>query len=233
MKMKGVGALSDLPKANVNSFSVKEKARTPMGDDLGIQWMPPKKRWSEKLARNMSLSAALLIAIAAIRTVGHEPTAQAVFHAIEDQLTWDMDEELGKLTFVSNMLPEASMVFWNGASDIEISAPVNGKVIHTWSTQEPYLLLEGKDTSVSCCADGEVMSIAHGENEEEIIRVRHENGLESLYGNIQCFVEVGDAVLRDQVIGNPIKDTQVYFEVRQAGRSIDPALYTSKGRTSE
>ena len=153
----------------------------------------------------------------------NEPNAQAVFQAIQEQINLDLDETLGKLTFVSNILPEASLVFWNADSSVPVTAPVQGDIRHVWSAEEPYISMAGATCDVRCGASGEVMAVAHGENEELMVRIRHEDGLETLYSNLEtCLVSTGDIVQAGDLIGQVSEAQEVFFELRQDGRSIDP-----------
>jgi len=187
------------------------------------QWLNQiKPSWAERLSRNMALAAALVICVAGVRAVKENPSAQAVFETVQNQMEWELDDSLGKLSFVSNLLPEASMVFWNGATDIQVTAPVQGDIHHVWTTDEPYISMKGASENVYCGAAGEVMAVAHGENEEIILRIRHNDCWETVYGNLSsCCVSLGDRVDAGELIGKA--EEQVYFELRQDGRKIDPA----------
>ena len=67
------------------------------------------------------------------------------------------------------------------------------------------------------------MSVAHGMEEERILRLRHDDGTETIYGNLQsCCVEVGDRVYAGEIIGTLLEDQPLAFEVRINGRSVDP-----------
>jgi len=95
--------------------------------------------------------------------------------------------------------------------------------VHAWSESEPYITIQGTVTDVRAAADGEVMSIAHGLNEERILRVRHDDGTEALYGNLlNCHAGEGDRVYAGDVIATLIKDQPLAFELRVDGRSVDP-----------
>ena len=81
----------------------------------------------------------------------------------------------------------------------------------------------GSMDDIRAAADGEVMSIAHGPDEERIIRVRHDDGTEALYGNLQhCYVEAGQRVYAGEIIASLIGDQPLAFELRVDGRSVDP-----------
>ncbi|MEG0743017.1 MAG: M23 family metallopeptidase, partial [Clostridia bacterium] len=88
---------------------------------------------------------------------------------------------------------------------------------------EPYLELQSAVTDVRVAADGEVMSIAHGMGEERIVRVRHDDETESIYGNLLvCYAEVGDRVYAGDIIARVPDDVPLAFELRRDGRSINP-----------
>lgn len=222
-----------LPKAQVKPMHVVHKK--PMDGQVSvppkepekendIKWVnkPRKKDFAERLTRNVAVAAALLLCAVAVRNAAL-PEAKDVFAAIQDSITMNLDESLGKLTFVSNLLPESALVFWDSNETVQVSAPVHGDIIHVFNDEEPYLALLGVSTDVRVAADGEVMNIAHGDGEERVVRIRHNNGLETLYGNLlECYVTEGDQVYEGDIIGETAAKQPVYFEVRRNGRSIDP-----------
>lgn len=206
------------PLAAVTKEPPKEperKKRTSRADEV-------KKAFAERLTRNVAVAAALLLCAVAIRNAAL-PDAQGAFDAIQQGVTLNLDETLGKLTFVSSLLPESALVFLNTSPVLEVSAPVNGNVVHAWSANEPYIGLKGISRDVRAAADGEVMAVAHGDNEEKIIRIRHSDGMETIYYNLETsLVSEGDPVYEGDVIGQTADQQPVYFELRRDGRSIDP-----------
>jgi hypothetical protein len=223
-----------LPKAQVKPMHVVH--RKPMNGpgivspkkpeqekENDIKWVKPrKKEFAERLTRNVAVAAALLLCAVAVRNAAL-PESKDVFTAIQDSVTMNLDESLGKLTFVSSLLPESALVFWNNNETVQVSAPVHGDIVHVFNEEEPYIALLGVSNDVRVAADGEVMNIAHGDGEERVIRIRHENGLETLYGNLmECYVAEGDQVYEGDIIGETAENQPVFFEVRLSGRSIDP-----------
>ncbi len=221
-----------LPKAQVKPMHVVH--RKPMNGpnivppkepdkEKDIQWVKPRRKdFAERLTRNVAVAAALLLCAVAVRNAAL-PQAKDVFTAIQDSVTMDLDESLGKLTFVSNLLPESALVFWNSNETVQVSAPVHGDIVHAYNEEEPYIGLLGVSTDVRVAADGEVMNVAHGDGEERVVRVRHEDGLETLYGNLlECYVAEGDQVYEGDIIGETAQKQPVFFEVRKNGRSVDP-----------
>ena len=132
------------------------------------------------------------------------------------------DESVGKLSFVNSMLPKEIQEVWSENWPIEVVVPVDGDVVQVWSQNTPYILIESKTAEVFASADGEVMSVAHGMDEERIIRIRHE-GFETVYGNLKSStVEVGDMIRAGEQIGVLFDDQPLAFEVRRSGRAVDP-----------
>ena len=75
-------------------------------------------------------------------------------------------------------------------------------------------------------AAGQVMSIAHGQDEELIVRLRHESGMETLYYNLaDVLTQEGDSVSSSTCLGHVIRGSQALLEVRMAGRSMNPSAW--------
>lgn len=175
----------------------------------------------DRLLKNLAWSCGLMLVILAMRTA-NQPGTQSVFSALETGMNTEWDESIGKLRFVSSFLPEEIRDVWKPVEEAAVYAPVEGQIIHAWSEAEPYIELKGTERDVRAVADGEIMSIAHGMEEERIVRVRHEDGTEALYGNLQeCFHEIGDLVYAGEPIAVLMTDKPLAFEYRRDGRSIE------------
>ena len=132
------------------------------------------------------------------------------------------DDSVGKLSFVNALLPESIQAVWNAETNIEVFSPVNGEIVHAWSRKEPYVLMNSSLRNVRAAEDGEVMSIAHGPDEERIVRIRHEN-CETLYGNLaSTTLQEGDLVYAGDIFGQLMDGRALSFELRVDGRSVDP-----------
>lgn len=176
----------------------------------------------DKLLRNVAVAGVLLMVVVAARNAENTPL-QSVFSAIQTSSNMEWDENLGKLSFVSNLIPESVQAVWSKADSVSVMAPIHGEVVHAWSREEPYLELQSTVSDVRAAASGEIMSIAHGLDEEYIIRLRHTDSSESLYGNLaDCHLEVGDHVFQGDIIATLIEGKPLAFELRKDGRSIDP-----------
>lgn len=223
-----------LPKAQVKQ-PMRVVKRKPQADgpvsaapkepekEKKLEWITPKRKsFVESLTRNVAVAAALLLFVVAVRSAAI-PQAQDVFTAVKDSVNMNLDETLGKLSFVSSLLPESALVFWDNDDAVQVTAPVHGDIVHAFSEEEPYVGLLGVSNDVRAAADGEVMNIAHGDGEERVVRIRHDDGLETIYGNLtQCYVAEGDQVYEGDIIGETADKQPVYFEVRKSGRSVDP-----------
>ncbi|MBR3764337.1 MAG: M23 family metallopeptidase [Clostridia bacterium] len=143
--------------------------------------------------------------------------------ATDDSL---LDEQLGRLSFVSALFPEATLVFGE-AGNATLAEPVSGgMVVHAWSAAEPYMAWRTASAEVKASAGGEVIGVYHGDGGERLVQVMGNDGLACLYGNLgQVMVQTGDAVQAGDALGILMPGTDCVFEVRRNGVSVDPALY--------
>ncbi len=190
---------------------------------------PPRKKGlkaflePEELGRNLALVGCLALVILAAQSLGQEKSV-SVFSALQSEMAASWDEDVGRLSFVSDLLPPEVKAVWQQNPAVTVMDPVRGDILHAWSKEEPYVTFSSAVTDVRAAADGEVMSIAHGPEEERIIRLRHTDGNETLYGNLaSCFVEVGDMVESGEIIAALLHEKPLAFELRVDGRSVDPA----------
>lgn len=177
---------------------------------------------ADKLIRNLAVAGGLLLVVVAVKNAGI-PESQSVFSALQASVNADWDESVGKLSFVSALLPEGLQEVWNAQDNVAVYAPIAGQTVKTWTAQEPYIEVAGSVTDVRAVADGEIMSVAHGMDEERIVRIRHDDGTESVYGNLLvCYREVGDRVTTGDIFARVPENEPLAFELRKNGRSIDP-----------
>lgn len=216
----------------VSNMKIKTRLREPMQAESAItqpvELPSGDKTWkmrffqADRLVRNLAVTGVLLLTVVAVRNSGL-PQAQSVFGALKETAGMEWDESLGKLSFVGDFLPEGVREVWNEKPALTLLAPMNGETVHAWSEREPYITIQSNVSDVRAAADGEVMSIAHGMNEERILRVRHDDGTEALYGNLlNCYAGEGDRVYAGDVIATLAKEEPLAFELRVDGRSVDP-----------
>lgn len=184
--------------------------------------MPENKSrppFSERLTRNAMVGALVLLFVMAL-SVGS--TGNSLLTAVKQSLDEDWDEQLGKLTFVSAMMPDAMQVFFPSPVDTLV-APCFGTIVHAWSEDEPYVGYGVHEKKVYPAMSGEVIGIGHGDGEERVLKLSHDNGLETVYYNLLLTsVAVGDAVTVDSPLGEVLPSSAVLFEVRRDGIAIDP-----------
>ena len=188
-----------------------------------ITYLPSDRpRWGERLARNVALAGLLMVTVAAMRNA-ELPSGGTVLTAVRQMIDGEWDGgALGKISFVGSFLPETVAVFFESAPDAALTAPCFGSLSHAWTAEEPYLGYASQDKRVYAVAPGQVMSVYHGPEEEYILRVRHDDGLETMYYALaSIFVSEGDAVSASTCLGQALPEG-VVIEVRRAGRAIDP-----------
>ena len=170
--------------------------------------LPQKDGWgkrllrADKLVRNLAVVGAMLLTVIAVKNAG-SPDA--------------------KLSFVGGILPDGIQAVWSERETVTVFEPMAGDTVHAWSQSEPYMAFMSAVRDVRAVADGEVMSVAHGLEEERILRVRHDDDTESIYGNLlTCYAQEGDRVYAGDVIATTIEGKPLVFELRRDGRSINP-----------
>lgn len=191
-----------------------------------IQWQEPVKRpLGEHLTRNLAVASALVLCAVALRQ-GAVPSLQGATDAIMTAVTSDtlLDDTLGRLSFVSSLFPEATLVF--GEQRETVAMPVSGgSVVHVWSEEEPYMAWRGGDTTVTSAISGEVIGVYHGHGEERLVQIMGSNGLSCMYGNLaEISLRTGDMVAVGDPVGTVLPGADCVFEVRRDGISIDPAV---------
>ena len=178
--------------------------------------------FSQRLSRNLALAGMLVLTVTAIRNA-ELPSGQTVLAAMQGIMDHTWDERLGKINFVSNLFPETVSVFFESPADASLTAPCFGAISHRWSSQEPYIGYHGTDDRVYAVSPGQVMSLAHGNDEEWVLRVRQADGLETMYyGLKETAVREGDPVTEQTCLGRALSPDAIFIEVRRAGRAVDP-----------
>ena len=179
--------------------------------------------FQERLLRNCFLACAVLLGILALGNL-QQPWAVKAADGIEQALTMriDLDESLGQLSFVRNLMPESALVFFNLSGDHELIQPVQGELTHAYSASQPWLMYDTEPGEAVCAvADGTVSAVSQLSDGSYGVLIDHGEGRESVTA---CLIEVsvqsGDKLLRGADIG--FAGDSVYFELRQGGESADP-----------
>lgn len=192
-----------------------------------VEWQePPKKRTGEHLLRNLATASALVLCAVALRQgalPGTSSAVDAVLTAVTDNTL--LDDTLGRLSFVSSLFPEATLVFGEQTYPA-LELPVSGgTVVHAWSEAEPYTTWRSDSRTVTSSLSGEVIGVYHGDGEELLVQVLAADGLACLYGNLaEVSVTMGDAVQAGDVLGSVMAGKDCVMELRRDGVSIDPMV---------
>ena len=178
----------------------------------------------DRLLRNSAIACALLLGILALGNL-ESPWARKASESVERALTMhiDLDESIGALQFVRDIMPESALVFMNITGSSALMKPVEGEIAHSWSNLQPWLMFScPKDSEVRAAASGTVTAVSALSEGRVGLLVDHGDGRESLYASLgDACVRSGDAVERGQVLGHATEN--LYFEYRNAGESVDPS----------
>lgn len=195
------------------------------------KWEPEKKKktiLSNQPRRNTIVFAAVSLCICGgVIAALHSPeSTQTVMSHLTTE--FEYDETLGRLQFVSNILPESAMVFLTTDDDARenmVVTPEDARITHAWAQEEPWLEYECVGDVVSC-QDGEVMTIVKNRDAEYTVRVMHEGGYESVYSGLdRVDLAEMDTVKSGQLIGTT--SGSAAFELRKDGLSIQPVFSSS------
>lgn len=193
--------------------------------------MKPRSRsdWApkEKEKKKIQLSKRIIVCAAAAvfclsagaLLLRDTPQTQSVMSHLETG--FEYDESIGRLQFVSNILPESAMVFLSSTSeDVELTKPTDAQEIHVWSQSEPWIEYDAGSQVVSC-RDGEVMTVVKNRVDEYTVRILHDDGYESVYSGLtEVFLQESDPVFAGESIG--YAQGEAAFELRKDGLSILP-----------
>lgn len=113
------------------------------------------------------------------------------------------------------------------------------KTLNCWEIHKALDLVANAGEQVLACYDGEVSDIYTNYLEGTTIKIKHSNGITSVYSGLssETKVNIGDKVLVNQnigtvgtAIGNETDDgSHVHFELIKDGEKVDPLNYISIG----
>lgn len=207
-------------QTTTGTWQIKQK-------DPVVWYMPQKRRRGEELMKNLGVASALVLCAVTLKS-GAVPSAASMTDAVIASVSDDtlLDDRLGKLSFVSTLFPEATLVFGE-RNDQLLSVPVSaGIVVHAWSEAEPYTTWRSAQQEVYASTAGVVMGVYHGENEERLVQLTNADGLSCLYGNLKDVnVQVGEEVNAGEMLGRLLPGQDCVLQVMSDGISVDPAGY--------
>ncbi len=182
-----------------------------------------KQKKTRRLHGSNALFAAAVLCVcgtAAVVAVQGGGTQAVMSHLTAG---FEYDDTLGRLQFVSSVLPESAMVFLTSETDEPAWVmPTGGAVTHAWSQSEPWLEYD-EAGELTACEAGEVMTVVKNREDEYTVRVLHEGGYESLYSGLtNVALAAGDLVQAGECIGTA--GAGASFELRRDGLSILPVF---------
>ncbi len=194
--------------------------------------------WRRKVMLQSLICALLLLGVWGL-SQWDAPLARTANEAVRAAVTTnvDIDRALGKLKFVSDLLPEAAFVFApQGGEPEDAAAPVvsqsfilpcTGQIARGYQSNHTGILMRGAREVVAPGA-GEVVGIARADGEWSV-RMKHAGGVETVTSCLKrLLVQEGDQLRTGDVIGEASSydgEPRVYFEVLVSGKPVDPAPY--------
>lgn len=159
-------------------------------------------------------------------------------------LGWKTLQEINGLT--DTLLDVGDKIFIPDMSDIianptintasnKFNLPTDGAIIAKYGQfieDNPYnddISLDGvlikTNKPIYASANGIVVDI-YNFNGKKVIKLSHEDGYESLYGNLDNIsFSIGDEVNTQQIIGDLAKNNILYFSIIQSGIPLDPESF--------
>ena len=145
MCLEGIAAVKDtdfsLPLAAESAReSVSQRAKRSRGRFKSRRRSAkPRLTFGERLLRNSAIACALLLALLAARNID-TPWTRAAVEGVERALTMkiNLDESLGSLSFVRDLMPESMLVFFDLSGKSELAQPVEGTLEKRFDEQQPW-----------------------------------------------------------------------------------------------
>lgn len=178
----------------------------------------------ERLLRNASVACAILLAVLTVKNIDL-PWARAAISGVESALTMhiDLDESLGRLSFVRAIMPESVLVFLDISNGAELGMPVEGTVEKEYSAERPWLEFTCPEgSSALAVKSGTVAAVTQLSGGGWGVVIDHGSGFTTACAYLtEATVKVGDKVERGDAIG-VAGAGWVFFEARSMDESINP-----------
>ena len=152
--------------------------------------------------------------------------AGAAVEGVERALTMriDLDESLGRLSFVRELMPESMLVFFDLSNESELAVPVDGELDKRYDEQRPWIEFACEPGADVVAAEaGTVLAVTQLSGGGWGVLIEHADGLETVSAYLlEPVVQAGQSVERGQVIARS-EAGRLYFEARRSGVLTDPA----------
>lgn len=187
------------------------------------EWAPGRKKKLPVSKRRIvnAAAAAIGLSVGVAALVQSVPDSVSVMSHLETG--FEYDETLGRLQYVSSVLPESAMVFLSGGeSDMVFTEPTQTQIVHAWNQEEPWIEYASSD-EILACQDGEVMTIVKNRAGEYTVRVLHDDGYESIYSGLtQVLLTENELVSAGETLG--YASDYAAFELRKDGIAVLPVF---------
>jgi len=174
--------------------------------------------------RQLCAFGILLVCLAGIKLAG-TPTATSAEQWISRTLDtpYDLPAELGKLTFLS--APAAVDASSSRSILLKGQWPVSSPISQSYNPLSHPGISFAHTGDVWSALDGEVFYVGSDAVYGEYVRIRHADGVDTLYYGVTPCVQTGDPVLGGQRIGQAEQTQPLYFQMYINRTAVDPSLY--------
>jgi hypothetical protein len=205
-------------------------ARPQAGSARGRQEQPERRPWRYDFMVQAAVCGIILLAVVGFRAVD-TPVTNQITDGLSQVVTMEVDigKDLGRLQFVRDIVPPSVLTFWEDTADgpVMFAEPFVGDIVIGYTEDTPGIVYSGDVQTVYAAADGTVDSVVQGEDGDFILRIRHEGGVDTVYGLLQGVkVAPGDTVTVGQEVALALPGqtgVHLYFQALRAGKAFDPA----------
>ncbi len=203
------------PKQNSRPISIKVKDK------------PRRLSASERLFKNTAVACALLLCVMALKNID-TPVTNKITGAVKSAVSMDLNlpSSFQDLAFVQKIMPESALVFLNLTSSPQNALPVNGEIVHAYTSLQPWTEYRCPDNaSVFAVAAGKVETAVKTSEGDYSVLVSDDHGNEYLYAFLaSTSVKEGDEILKGDPIGVTGANDRslLYLEYRQNGNAANP-----------
>ena len=186
------------------------------------EWNKPRRKLSIAKKQWGYLAAGVLCLAVGVFTLAADGQSKDTALSVMSS-GFEYDETLGRLQYVSSILPENAMVFLSSSVTEDIFyTPSESKTVHSWSEEEPWLEYQG-ESRICACETGEVMTIVENRDNKYTVRIRHSDGYESVYSGLTSLnIHENSSVAAGEQIGYASESAA--FELRRDGLSVLPVF---------
>ncbi|MBQ3080536.1 MAG: M23 family metallopeptidase [Clostridia bacterium] len=231
--------ISDQKKAGIFSKSRKTDIRQPEKNAARApktEYVRKRPPASVRLLRNTAVACSLLLAVMSLKNID-SPVTNRITGAVKNVLSMDLnlDDSIGKLSFVQNFMPESAQVFLNMNNRDQKRYPVSGQIVHEWSEKQPWIeYLTENSEQVYAVTGGTVKASVKSDDGDYTVVIEGEDGAEAVYAYLASgSVKAGSKVDAGDVIGISGNDAKahLYFEYRVNEKSADPTKLLAKSES--